>query len=190
MMQDLNKERARRAPIPSFRYQDTADILILVLRRQRSPVSVSRRSMLDSPDIADTQWVFGAGPCPGHEHHWLMRKNCSLSPRQLLFFYLSLTSVSFLFAIIFALQGLWVILPFAAAENLVLAGALLYYARHALDRECVVLIEDELHVYVVDGSRVVHHCFNARWVRLEWRGRRGDVLWLCQGDREIPLGGY
>lgn len=153
-------------------------------------MSVSRRSMMDSPDIADAPCVSGDGSCAGHERHWLMRKNCSFSPRQVILFYLSLTSVSFLFAVIFALQGLWVILPFAAVENLVLAGALLYYARHALDREYVALDGDELHVYVVDGSRVTHHCFNARWVRLEWRGRLGDALWLCQGDREIPLGGY
>jgi uncharacterized membrane protein len=153
-------------------------------------VSVSRRSMTHSPDIPDTRRVFGAGSCPGQEYQWLMRKNCSFSPRQVMLFYLSLTSVSFLFALIFALQGLWVILPFAIVENLMLAGALLYYARHALDRECVALARDELHVYVVDGSRVIHHCFNARWVRLEWRGRLGDALWLCQGDREIPLGRY
>lgn len=153
-------------------------------------MSVSRRSMMDSQETADMQWMFGAGPCPDPEHRWLMRKNCSFSPRQVMLFYLSLTSVSFLFALIFTLQGLWVILPFAIVENLVLAGALLYYARHALDRECVALVRDELHVYLVDGSRVVHHCFNPRWVRLEWRGRLGDALWLCQGDREIPLGRY
>ena len=134
--------------------------------------------------------VFGAKSCLADERQWLMCKNCSFSPRQVIFFYLSLTAVSFLFAGIFAMQGLWLVLPFAVVENLVLAAALLYYARHALDREYVALRGDALHVCVVDGNRITHYCFNAHWVRLEWRGRRGDALWLCQSDKEIPLGIY
>jgi len=146
--------------------------------------------MIDGVDISaerDVHVQVSGESAPGH---WLMRKNCSLSPRQVLIFYLSLTTVSFLFAGIFAVQGLWLILPFTAVENLVLAAALLYYARHALDREEVVLDGDELHVYITDGSSVTHHRFNAHWVRLEWRGRRSDTLWLCQGDHSIPLGAY
>lgn len=119
---------------------------------------------------------------------WLLRKNCSLSPRQVLVFYLSLTAVSFGFAAYFAARGLWLVWPFTLAENLLLGGALLYYARHALDRECVELAGDTLSVAVCNGATVSRHAFDAAWVRLEWRGRRGDTLWLCQGQRAMPVG--
>ncbi|GAA5234849.1 hypothetical protein GCM10025795_31140 [Verticiella sediminum] len=121
-------------------------------------------------------------------HRWLLRKNCSLSPRQVALFYLSLTLLSFAFAAYFSWRGLWLVWPFALAENLLLACALLYYARHALDRECVCLDGDALTVDVVRGAVVTRHAFNAAWARLEWRGRRGDVLWLCEGRRAMPLG--
>ena len=106
-------------------------------------MSVSCRSVIDSIDAMNMPGVFGARSCPAHERQWLMCKNCSFSPRQVLLFYLSLTAVSFFFAGIFAVQGLWLVLPFAVVENLVLAAALLYYARHALDREYVALAGDE-----------------------------------------------
>ncbi len=122
--------------------------------------------------------------------YWLLRKNCSFSPRQVLAFYLSLTLVSFAIAGFFALKGLWMVLPFAVLDNLVLAAALLYYARHALDRECISLQGDELCVEHVNGAQVIRHCFNARWVRLEWRGRGDDKLWLCHASQSLPVGIY
>ena len=54
-------------------------------------------------------------------HHWVLRKNCSFTPRQVLYFYLSLTAVSISIALWFTWRGLWLVLPYAVVENLVLA---------------------------------------------------------------------
>jgi len=131
-----------------------------------------------------------APPTEGDGQRWLLRKNCSFTPRQVLIFYGSLTALSFAFASVFAWRGAWMVWPFALVENAALAVALLFYGRHALDRECVFLEGDTVHVAVVRGHRTTHHRFNADWVRLDWRGRRADVLWLCEGRREVVVGTF
>lgn len=121
---------------------------------------------------------------------WQLRKNCSFTPRQVMLFYGSLTLASFAIAVFFALRGLWLVLPFTLLDNLALAIALLYYARHALDRECVSLQGDRLQVEVCRAQRVTTYCFNADWARLEWSGRRNDVLWLSYGDQRVRVGTF
>jgi len=122
--------------------------------------------------------------------HWVLRKNCSFTPRQVWWFYLSLTFVASAIAMVFAWLGLWVVLPFAIVENLLLAAALLYYARHALDRECVWLHDGQLRVDVIRANEVTQYRFSASWARLEWRGRRGDILWLCHGREAVRVGSH
>ncbi len=120
--------------------------------------------------------------------HWVLRKNCSFTPRQVLYFYLSLTIVAFAIALWFAARGLWLVLPFTLVENVLLAVALLVYARHALDRECVWLHDGHLRVDVVRADRVTQYRFPATFTRLEWRGRRRDVLWLRHGHHAVRVG--
>ena len=74
---------------------------------------------------------------------WDMKRNCSLSPRQLggafaVLFGLS-TAVSAVFVL---MQGAWQILTFAMLEMAGVAIAFLSYARHALDREHIALSDD------------------------------------------------
>lgn len=47
---------------------------------------------------------------------WLMKRNCSLSPRQVGWFYLSIVILSFVIASFFAWQGAWFVLPFSGLE--------------------------------------------------------------------------
>lgn len=121
---------------------------------------------------------------------WVLRKNCSFTPRQVLLFYLSLTVVGLGIAGYFTWRGLWMVLPFAVLENLALAAALLYYARHALDRECVWLHDGLLRVDVIRANQVTQYRFPACWARLEWRGRRDETLWLCHGRQAVRVGSY
>lgn len=122
--------------------------------------------------------------------HWVLRKNCSFTPRQVLWFYLSLTSVALGIAGYFAWRGLWLVLPFALLENLGLALALLYYARHALDRDCIWLHDGKLRIDLVRARGVTQYRFPATWTRLEWRGRRNDILCLCHGSEAVRVGSY
>jgi uncharacterized membrane protein len=70
---------------------------------------------------------------------WMLRRNCSLTPKQLVGIFGSLAGLSLAFAAYWASRGAWVVVPFAVAECLALGVAFLVYARHACDHERVVL---------------------------------------------------
>src|SRR5438270_13892551 len=70
---------------------------------------------------------------------WLLRRNCSMTPGQLVAFYVSLCAWSLAIAGAFWWRGATLVMPFAGIELLAVAAALVVYARHAGDRERVVL---------------------------------------------------
>lgn len=51
-----------------------------------------------------------------NEQEWVLRRNCSITPRQLVLVYAALCFVSLAIAMIFAVRGAWVILGFALVE--------------------------------------------------------------------------
>ncbi|MCD2516616.1 DUF2244 domain-containing protein [Massilia sp. G4R7] len=84
---------------------------------------------------------------------WLMKRNCSLSPRQALLVYALLCTASLGIALVFTLQGAWMVLAFALVESAAVGAALLHYSRHALDHERVRLQDGCLLVEHADGTR-------------------------------------
>lgn len=119
---------------------------------------------------------------------WIMKRNCSLTPRQALMVYLLLCSATLGIALVFTLRGAWMVLAFALVESAAVGAAMLHYARHALDQERIRLLEDALLVERRDGSRSIlvrldpHHTRvsladpGARTlIHLESRGERVDV---------------
>ncbi len=72
---------------------------------------------------------------------WLMKRNCSVSLRQFVCFYLSLALVSMVIATTLFLSGAWLVLPFTGIELTVVGVAflILIYARHAVDFERIRL---------------------------------------------------
>lgn len=80
---------------------------------------------------------FGAPHGSAEAHVWACKRNCSISPRQLLGFFVSLSLVSMLVAGLCWVGGAKLVTPFTLLELLVMAVALLAYARHAADRERV-----------------------------------------------------
>jgi len=122
--------------------------------------------------------------------NWLMKRNCSLSPRQLGWFTLSIVIPPFVIASFFAWQGAWFVLPFSGLEVAALAWALLYHARHAADYEHIWLDADALVVEQVSASRQVRHVFNPRWVRVELEGPLREQVALCSSGRVVRVGRF
>ncbi|MBF6990543.1 MULTISPECIES: DUF2244 domain-containing protein [Cupriavidus] len=129
------------------------------------------------------------GPLPA-PHDWLMKRNCSLSPRQVGWFYLSILTVSLAIALFFAWQGSWLVLPFASIELAGLGIALLVYARHATDYERVSITDGMLVVETASGTQVTRHEFNPRWVRVELGESLRALVTLRSGGREVQVGCY
>ena len=98
---------------------------------------------------------------------WLFKKNCSFTPKQVGIFYLAQSTLSLIVASFFLYQGVWLILPFTLLELVVLAIALLIYARHATDYERIDIRQGELLVETSSAGKVMQFVFNPSWVRVD-----------------------
>jgi uncharacterized membrane protein len=121
---------------------------------------------------------------------WLLKRNCSMAPRQLLWFYLSLCAVSFAIASMFWTQGVHLVMPFAWLELLVLGAALLAYARHAADSESITLADDLLTVELACGSRLRRVAFQPHWVRVEPRHGDRSLIELSGQGQRVAVGRF
>ncbi|MEY3669619.1 MAG: DUF2244 domain-containing protein [Burkholderiaceae bacterium] len=97
------------------------------------------------------------GVAESHPREWVLRRNCAISPYQLLAVFVSVAVVSLGIATVWGVLGHWVVLPYAILECLALGGAFLYYCRHAQDRERVSVSDAVVRIEeVVGGGSVVH----------------------------------
>ncbi|KNZ30678.1 MAG: hypothetical protein AD742_21200 [Methylibium sp. NZG] len=119
---------------------------------------------------------------------WRLRRNCSLTPRQLLITYLVLSALSLGIAGAFWFVGATLVLPFAGAEVAALGVALLYYARHAADGEELRLGRHALTVVATQGSRTESFDFQPEWVRVEPEHGDGSLLELSGQGRRVVIG--
>ncbi|WP_312516417.1 DUF2244 domain-containing protein [Massilia sp.] len=110
------------------------------------------------------------------KREWLMRRNCSLTPRQALQVYLLLSSATLGIAAVFTWRGAWMVLAFALVETAAVGTALLHYARHALDRERLVLADGWLLVERDDGSHHIALRLEAHAVRVSLPDERMRTL--------------
>lgn len=122
------------------------------------------------------------------EWRWEMRRNCRLTPRQLLAGYAALCGFHAVLSLLFWRWGVPLVAPFAALEMMALGAALLAYARHAADRECIVLQPGRLVVEQQVGARLHRTEFDTAWVRVQPpRGPR-ELLTLAGPGVELRLG--
>jgi len=142
-------------------------------------------------------WIFGremvvsVGPLAGAPVlQWLMRRNCSISPRQMGAFYLSLCVVSLLIASFFWVQGAPFVLAFAGLELVCLGLALLVFARHAGDRETLTLAGRSLTVEQCYGSRTQVTEFTAEWLTVEPAAGQGSLVQLSGQGRTVRIGRF
>jgi len=126
----------------------------------------------------------------GSSIEWLLKRNCSLTPPQLLAVYASLCVISLGIATYFWVNGATLVMPFAWAELLVVGAALLMYARHAADRELITLQSGRLVVEHLHGGRVERAEFQPDWVRVEPRRDDRSLIELSGQGNVIAVGRY
>jgi len=119
---------------------------------------------------------------------WLMKRNCSFSPKQVGLFYLSIVSFSLLVAGYFWLLGAWMILIFTSLALLVLTIALYVYSRHALDYEKITITGKQLIVEKSWGGKLQIEEFNTIWTKLYCGGTGRHRLALKSSTKEVPIG--
>lgn len=126
------------------------------------------------------------------DEHFVIRPNRSLSWRGAQIFFSAAAIVTLTVAIMFAMKGAWLILPFAGLEILALGACLYICARK--NTECEVIhISDEF-VRVERGRRYANQCveFRRHWLqvnltrnKLSWYPSR---LTIGSMGREIEIG--
>lgn len=121
---------------------------------------------------------------------WVLRRNCSMTPGQLAGFYASVCVVSLGIALGFAFNGAPVVLWFAGIELVLLAFALLFYARHATDVDTVTLSGQDLTVDQSFGSVHTSARFRAPWVSVEPSQGDGSLIELSGQGQVARVGRF
>lgn len=120
---------------------------------------------------------------------WMLKRNCSLSPRQLAAAYGVLGLVSFLVSGAFVLShGAWQIFSFAVLEMAGVALAFLHYARHATDHEHVALMDGCLLVERVLAGHAYRFRLDPCWTRVSGAGCGEELVRLESRGVTIQVG--
>ncbi len=120
--------------------------------------------------------------------HWKLLKNCSVTPKQLGWFYVSLCIVSLGISTMFWMLGAKMITPFALLELAMVGAALLVYARHATDGERLILQGDQLLVERSHAGKISRAEFNKDTVRVEPHIDDRSLIELSGQGRRVQIG--
>lgn len=121
---------------------------------------------------------------------WVLRRNCAMSPQQLLRVFLAIGLTSLAVSTAWALTGAWVVLPFMCLELLALAVAFLVYARHATDHERITLDPVKVSVEVVRGDRSDRQEIPREWLRCRLAEGRSDLVRIFNRQKELEVGRF
>ena len=133
-----------------------------------------------------------AGANNGPLSTFVVSPNCSMSWRENKIFIASLAFVSFSIAGGFALQGLWLILPFAGLEMLMLTGILYWSSLQATRCEVISIDADSITVEVGRKKMRHLHSFQRAWTRVELyppvRAHLQSRLVMRSKGKELEIG--
>ena len=121
---------------------------------------------------------------------WRLRRNCSVTPAQLGWLYLSLCVLSLGIGLFFWLQGATLVLAFAGLEITLVGVAFLAYARHATDGELISLQGPNLVVECESAGRRERAEFARQWVRVEPKSGDHSLIELSGQGRSIEVGRF
>ncbi|WP_423461076.1 DUF2244 domain-containing protein [Ottowia sp. VDI28] len=121
---------------------------------------------------------------------WRLRRNCSVTPRQLMLLYASLCLVSLLIGVWFWALGAKLVIGFAGIELLAVGLAFLAYARHAADGETVSLRGGRLIVEQECAGKRERMEFGCAQVRIESCQRPQALIEVCGPGGRVKLGRY
>lgn len=121
---------------------------------------------------------------------WQLRRNCSITPRQMLAAYALLCTISLAVGLFFWFTGARVVLAFTGFELMLLGAAMLLFARHAGDRETLTLVGRSLLVERAVGARVERNAFSADWLTVEPAAGQNSLVELAGEGRTMRIGRF
>lgn len=137
-----------------------------------------------------TNLVFRFATVQGQNIQWFLRRNCSVTPQQLGWLYLSLCLFSLTIGTAFWFLGAPLVLPFAWIEVMAVGAALVVYVRHATDGETIRLAGSSLVVELEQGGRLERSEFRREWVRVEPGAGDSSLIELSAHGKRVQVGRY
>lgn len=134
--------------------------------------------------------VFRFATVQGQSIEWALKRNCSVSPAQLGWFYASLCVVCLGISVAFWTHGATMILPFAWLELAAIGAAFMFYARHATDGERISLQGARLVVELENAGRLERAEFHRDWVRVEPRSDDQSLIEVSGRGRSVRVGRF
>ena len=134
--------------------------------------------------------VFRFATVQGQNIHWFLKRNCSVTPMQLGWVYLSLCLVSMAISTFFWFQGAVMVLPFAWLELAAVGVAFLVYSRHATDGERISLQGRQLVVVLENAGHLERAEFHRDRVRVEPLGGGRSLIELSGQGRSVNVGRF
>lgn len=122
--------------------------------------------------------------------HWALRRNCSVTPRQLGSIYALLSALSLVVAGFFWTHGAWMVLPFSLVELVAVGVAFLVYARHATDGEHICVSCGRLVVERENAGRLSRIEFAGHAIRVEGPSGHYSLVSVRGGGRSAEVGRY
>jgi uncharacterized membrane protein len=134
--------------------------------------------------------MLSAEPGATRALQWLLRRNCSVTPHQMLAAYGLLCTVSLAVALFLWFTGARIVLAFTGFELMLLGVAMLAFARHAGDRETLTLVGRSLWVERALGPKVERAVFNADWLSVEPAAGQNSLVELSGQGQVMRVGRF
>jgi len=137
-----------------------------------------------------TGLVFRFATVSGQRIDWRLVRNCSVTPAQLGWTYLSLCLVSLGIAAVFWMLGARLVMPFAWLEIVALGFAFAMYGRHAADGERISLQGSRLVVELETAGKLERAEFDRSRVRVEPKTGDRSLIMLSAQGRSVEVGRF
>lgn len=121
---------------------------------------------------------------------WMLKRTCSLSPGQVGQAYGMLCAFVLAIGLAFAVRGIWFVIAFAVVEILVLACALLHYARHATDHEHIALTDGCLLIERTEAGALQQIRLDPYWTRIAIPSRKRSLITLESRGIKVEVGAF
>ena len=118
---------------------------------------------------------------------WQLARNCALTPAQCGWAFALAAAAAMGVSGFFWLLGARLVLPFALLETLALGAGFLWYARHATDRETLVLDAERLLVEIEEAGAVQRRELARQWLKVE-EAHGSGLIGLRSGGRQVWVG--
>lgn len=155
-----------------------------------SPDAVVSGHSAQHGHLGVTNLVYRFATVQGQHIQWFLRRNCSITPQQLVWMYLLLSVLSLSIGTAFWFAGAQLVLPFAWLEVMAVGAALFVYVRHATDGETIRLAGSSLVVELEHGGQRKRSEFRREFVRVEPAAGDSSLIELSAHGRSVQVGRY